>query len=114
MTLEEFKSKYYLHDSFIERMYYSADNSTLTLVVNFAFWMQNNYMQGDDENGLIEVTFYDVSNYECKHGDPTGDFVGILDAQVANNTLTLSLLDDETGDYLELNITSTSVEVKII
>ena len=45
MTLKEFEAKYYLHDSFIERLNYDTSNATLTLVINFAFWMQKDYVE---------------------------------------------------------------------
>ena len=112
MTLKEFEAKYYLHDSFIERLIYDTSNATLTLVINFAFWMQKDYVEGEEENGLIEVTFRNVANYACEGGDSAGGFVGILNAVVNEDNIVISLLDDENETYIEMKITSSAVDVK--
>lgn len=112
MTLKEFEVKYYLHDSFIESLNYDTSNATLTLVINFAFWMQKDFVEGDEENGLIEVTFRNVENYACEGGDPAGDFVGILNAVVDEDKIVISLLDDENEAYIEMKITSGAVDVR--
>ncbi len=112
MTLKEFEVKYYLHDSFIESLNYDTSNATLTLVINFAFWMQKDFVEGEEENGLIEVTFRNVANYACEGGDPAGDFVGILNAVVDEDKIVISLLDDENEAYIEMKITSGAVDVR--
>ena len=111
MTIKEFAADYYLHDSFIESLNYNTSNATLTLVINFAFWMQKDYVEGEEENGQIEVVFRNVTSYECNGGDPTGDFVGILNAVADDSSLTISLLDDENDDYIEMKISSSEVDV---
>lgn len=112
MTLKEFEAKYYLHDSFIESLNYDTTNATLTLIINFAFWMQKDYVEGEEENGQIEVVFRNVASYECNGGDPSGDFVGILNAVADDSRLTISLLDDENDDYIEMRISSSAVDVR--
>ena len=93
-------------------MTYDTANAILTLTINFAFWMQKDFSEGEEENGLIEVTFRNVTSYECNGGDPAGDFVGILNAVADDSGLIISLLDDENDDYIEMKITATVVDVK--
>lgn len=112
MKLKEFEDRYFFHDSFIESMNYDKDKASLTLIINFAFWMQNDFVKGDEENGLLEVTFHNVKSYECKDGDPTGDFVGILTTDVDQDTFVFNLLDDASSNFMKLRITATSVEAK--
>ncbi len=64
MTLQEFIRQYYLHDSSIEKIEYDAENKTLTLTIEFCFWMQLWYDKTTPKNGLIAVTFEDVSLFE--------------------------------------------------
>lgn len=64
MTLQEFRGKYYLHDSSIEKIDFDAENKTLTLTIEFCFWMQNWYDKTTPKNGLIAVTFENVSLFE--------------------------------------------------
>lgn len=64
MTLQEFRRQYYLNDSSIEKIDFDAENKTLTLKIDFCFWMQNWYDKTTPKNGLIAVTFEDVSLFE--------------------------------------------------
>lgn len=112
MTIKEFAANYYLHDSFIESLTYDTTNATLVITINFAFWMQKDFREGEKENGLIEVTLHNVTSYECNGGDPAGDFVVILNAVADNSGIIISLLDDENDDYFEMKITATVVDVK--
>ena len=64
MTLQEFRRKYYFHDSSIEKIEYDAENKTLTLTIEFCFWAQLWYDKTTPKNGLIAVTFEDVSLFE--------------------------------------------------
>jgi hypothetical protein len=64
MTLQDFRGKYYLHDSSIEKIDFDAENKTLTLTIEFCFWMQNWYDKTTPKNGLIAVTFENVSLFE--------------------------------------------------
>lgn len=64
MTLQEFRRQYYLHDSSIEKIDFDAENKTLTMKIEFCFWMQNWYDKTTPKNGLIAVTFENVSLFE--------------------------------------------------
>ena len=113
MRIIDFVNDYQLHDSFIKSVETDDNNHRVTLFINFAFWMQKGYVEGTPENGVIKVIFYDVKNYECKDGDPTGAFVGILGAEYKDGSLVISLLDDETVSYFDLIITADDVIVTI-
>ncbi len=70
LTLAEFAEKYYLHDSSIDQIDYDEENRRLTLTIDFCFWMQRWYNKSyDAENGLITVTFNNVSAFECGRRD---------------------------------------------
>lgn len=75
--------------------------------------MQKSYKDGEPENGIIRVTFRDVTEYQC-HGEPTGAFVGILSTEIHNNELIIGLFDDETSDFFEMTINAACVDVSVI
>ena len=112
MTLKEFASNYYLHDSFIESLIYDSSKASLTLIVNCAFWMQKDFVEGEAENGLIEVAFHNVTSYVSYGGDPAGVFVGILNAVADEDRIVISLFDDEDNVYIEMRISATTVDVR--
>ena len=64
MTPLEFVERYYLHDSNIERVDFDADKKVLTLIIEFCFWWQPWHKKDEPKNGLICVTFKDVSSFE--------------------------------------------------
>ena len=111
MTLKEFEKEYCLHDSYIESMQYNEDKATLSLIINFAYWMQANYVEGEEETGLIEVSFSQVTGYSCE-GDPAGRFVGILNAEALGDSFVIRLLDDMSLQYMEFIIHAADVNVK--
>ena len=71
MTIAEFEKKYYLHDSSIDKIDYDAENRTLRLEIDFCFWMQNWYNEGEPSNGKIAVNFDNVTFYEYEDYDPS-------------------------------------------
>lgn len=110
MKIVEFFNKYNLHDSFIESLSYNHESRTLVLNIEFAFWMQEFYKEGERENGLIRVCFKGVSKYQCNE-NPAGAFVGILSTELKNEDLVINLLDDETNEFFEMCIRADSVDV---
>ena len=112
MTLKDFESQYNFHDSFIKSMSYDESKRSLTLVFNFAFWMQKDFVEGEEENGLLEATFHNVTSYEREGGNPVGDFVGVLNTAVEDGCISFNLLDDKNAVFMKLKIVSSSVEVK--
>ena len=111
MTLNEFNEKYYLHDSYIQRVEYDLSNRTVTLDMMFSFWMQDFYKEGDAKQGTMKVVFRNVSKYNCDEGNPAAPLAGILAAKLKDNELILAIMDDETGICFEMTIAAESVEV---
>lgn len=107
MTLAEFENKYYLHDSTIDKIDFDAANKKLMLTIDFCFWMQSWYEATLPKNGLIAVTFENVSYYSYEDYDPTkflGDHVPeILQTEIADGMLilyTFELVRYEPGEDL--------------
>jgi hypothetical protein len=124
LTLTEFEYKYYLHDSDIEKIEYDAENKTLTLTIEFCFWMQNWYDKATPKNGLIAVTFENVSHYSYEGYDPSKLFNDcepeILQTEIADDgTLviyTFEFVRYEPGEdlYPIMKIHADNVEVEEI
>ena len=82
MTLQEFREKYYLHDSSIEKIDFDADKKVLTMKIEFCFWMQNWYDKATPKNGLIAVTFENVSRFEYDDDIADRIFSDELDSEI--------------------------------
>ncbi len=114
MKLYEFVEAYNLHDSFIETIEYNEEEKIITAVIHFAFWMQNNYVAGTPETGLIKVMFTGVKKYICENGDPAGSFVGILGSKIIDEDLVINFVDDESVEYFEMKVSADDVTVEVV
>ena len=122
LTLAEFEYKYYLHDSSIEKIEYDDANKTLKLTIDFCFWMQNWYDKTTPTNGLIAVTFENVSHYSYEDYDPSKLFSDytpeILQTEIAQDGMlilyTFEFVRYEPGEdlYPVMKIKADNVEVE--
>lgn len=69
MTIKEFVNRFYLHDSGVEAIKYDEENKVIEVYVDFCYWMQDDYQEGDKENGNIKLVFYDVSFFDINYYD---------------------------------------------
>ncbi len=112
MTMKEFLDKYYLHDSFFNTVDYNPSKRELTLLIDFCFWMQDDYVEGEPENGFLRAVFHDVESYSCPDGDPCGKFTGILEAEINEQGECVILIsDDAANNCFEMHISARDVTV---
>ena len=114
MKLEEFAKRYCLHDSWFESIESDSESKTVTVTINFAFWMQDDYIEGTPETGIIKVVFHGVTQFSCNGGAATGDFVGILKNEFHDGVLTITLADDVSNDCFDMIIAAEDVSVSIL
>ena len=108
MTLEEFVSKYNMHDSLIDSI--SIEDDTIVIVIDFAFWMQEGFNDGQPETGPLEVRFIGVKNYKIPNDIPL-DEISILKTSIKDNAVLFAILNDMTDEYLEIAIESSDIIV---
>ena len=87
MTLQEFRGQYYLHDSSIKKIEFDADKKVLTMKIDFCFWMQLWYDKTTPKNGLIAVTFEDISLFEYDDDIADKIFSDELDSEIRDAVL---------------------------
>lgn len=111
MTLEQFVNDYNMHDSLIDSLSVEDNGTTIRMIIDFAFWMQNHYQEGDPETGLLEVCFLNVSKYDHPENLPLEE-ISILKTSLKGNAIVFSLLNDVTDEYLEIEIVADQITVK--
>ena len=121
MTICEFKDKYYLHDSGIEEIKYDYSKKSLIIKVDFCFWAQKWYKEGESSNGLITIKFNNVLCFEYIGNVIDRDLIlndldnEILDVDIdVNNQLIigiLEMLDYTSSDFYQIKIKAENVEV---
>lgn len=113
MKAKEFVNKYYLHDSLFDKVSFAKESATISMIIDFAFWMQSWYKEGTAETGLISVTFNNVENYSCPDG-VVWEQISILQAEESNGAIKFSLLNDMEDSYLEMEIKSDNIKVEVL
>ncbi|MDO4841008.1 MAG: hypothetical protein Q3990_10100 [Desulfovibrionaceae bacterium] len=120
MTAHDFVKNYYMHDSSIDNVEVLDNGRTIVLWVDFSYWMQEEYKDGDPENGTIKITFYDVSDYTIPE-NVNWDEIGVFSSYVSGETVIFNLENDMAylrsgvvGDFLELSICSNRILVEAV
>lgn len=111
MKINEFLEKYCFHDSTIDEISYDTTAKELVLHMDFAFWMQKDYVDGTPENGMVNIRFHQVENY-------TG-IIGKIDWFSVDNislnpdhTITCVILDDFNNVYYEWDFYALDAELE--
>ena len=110
MTIQDFVTKYNLHDSLIDAVLYNGDANTVEMHINFAFWMQEWYTEDMDETGILKVMFNNVNLFDCPNDVPW-EQISIIQATVKGDTIKFALMNDITDGYLEIMIKCNSISV---
>lgn len=113
MKIKDFIGMYNFHDSFFKSISYNEEKSILVMEIEFAFWMQKNYIEGTPEEGILTIEFQRVTQYSCPNGDPCGSFVGILNTYMNEAGICVfALMDDESNTFFEMQIQAENVSVQ--
>ena len=107
MNIKDLLKRYTFHDSLVEMITYNQDSRTLTLTIDFCYWMQEGYIASTPENGLVKLTFLEVDSYDCLTGNL--DSYSILRVTYQDNNTFISILDDFNNDYYPIKIPSDKV-----
>ncbi len=115
----EFVERYYLHDSSIEKIDFDANNKVLVLLIELCFWWQPWYNKDEPTNGLIRVTFKDVSSFEYDDDIANRIFSDELDSEILlgdyddGNLIIIAVEYSEPEEiYYQLKIKAAGVEVE--
>lgn len=110
MTPETFVDKYNLHDSMIDSVISENDGTVIRMVIDFAFWMQEDYSEEHAETGPLIVSFGDVAEYNCPNQLPLEE-ISILKTSVQEGRVIFALLNDITDEYYEIRIKAQNITV---
>ena len=110
MTPETFVNKYNLHDSMIDSIAIENGGTAIRMVIDFAFWMQEDYSEEHAETGPLAVFFSDVTEYDCPDQLPLEE-ISILKASLQDDNVIFSLLNDITDEYYEVRIKARDIIV---
>lgn len=109
MSIKYFIEKYDLHDSLITKI--THKDGVVNFELEFCYWRQEHYKDGEPETGIIELCFTNVQHFE--NDIPLGDidYYSILEAKLENDTLILYILDDFNDHYYTISLEAEEVMI---
>ncbi len=110
MFINEFIQKHNLHDSLLENIEIDKADNTVKLTVDYCYWQQTEYCDGEIETGIVHILFSGVSNIICDDHTLNSDEIVSCSCQ-QGNTFVLKMESDITGCYHTIEITANSVEM---
>ena len=113
MTAHDFVKNYYMHDSLIDNVEVLDNGRTIVLWVDFSYWMQEEYKEGDPDTGKLKITFYDVENYSIPENVNWTE-ISILDSFDLEGKVKFNMVNDDTDDFLVLSICSNRILVEAL
>ena len=111
MTLSDLFENYCFHDSRLTAVAYNTSKSELEIDVDFCYWMQDDYQEGDPEIGSLLLTFNGVRDFNPPDG--LGGRHRILGLELVDNSeFVFVLLDPQKEDVIRLCIKAESVSMR--
>lgn len=110
MAPEIFVNRYNLHDSMIDSITIESNGTVVRMAIDFAFWMQEDYMEEHPETGPLAVSFSDVTEYECPDQLPLEE-ISILKASLQDGSIIFALQNDITDEYYEIRIKAQDITI---
>lgn len=110
MTIHDFIDNYNLHDSFIESISQNEEHGSIEFIINFCYWMQDDFIEGSRENGLLELVFTGVKPPKLDLSKNYCDY-SILKTNENNGRIVFALYDDISNDYYELSFEADDVTI---
>ena len=107
----DFLERYCLHDSTVDEIKYDPVTKELVWHMDFAFWMQNAYVEGTPENGLVNLYFHHVENYFGMTGRIDWFSVEHIVAN-PDSTISCTILDDFNGQYYIWTFSVSDMEIE--
>ena len=108
MNVSEFLDRYYLHDSTIRHISYDKKSQELIFNVDFSFWMQDWFDQNHFNNGMVNIRFSSVQDYDGLTGEI--DWFSFLNVYGnKDGSMTMIILDDFNNVHYVWTFTPSSI-----
>jgi len=112
MKIYSLLERYNLHDSLLLGINYDKNESTLELVIDFAFWMQKGYKDDMPETGVVKLMFSGINSIELPDNIDF-NMTSILDVETNGSTIDIMLINDLTDESDDIKIDANNVEMII-
>ena len=109
MKIAKLTKTYNLIGSLLEAVHVDESTKTITIELDFCYWQQKEFVDGDIETGMVALVFSDCTEYHISEHQINSD--EIVNIEVAdNNSIDMCVESDLTGEYHHIRITAMNVE----
>lgn len=109
MTINEFVKQHNLSGSLLESISVNDSEKSLCLEIDYCYWQQSNYKEGDEETAILLFSFENCSSYSFD--DHTINSDEIVKAEIVDDGLDICVESDITGDYHHIIINAQNITV---
>jgi hypothetical protein len=109
MTINEFVKQHNLSGSLLESISVNDSEKSLCLEIDYCYWKQANYHEGDEETAILLFSFENCSSYSFD--DHTINSDEIVKAEIVDDGLDICVESDLTGDYHHIIINAQNITV---
>ena len=95
MLVTELVNNINFNDSCVNKIVFS--NRKVTMNIDLCMWKQKGYKEGDTELKEVDITFFDVTNYNwvSDKSEEEIDYDTIIEIKVKDNKIEIILVDEE-------------------
>lgn len=111
MTIINFIKMHNLHDSLLEKVDVYPERQAVVLTVDYCYWQQNEYRDGDAETGIVTITFSGVKDF-CYDDHKLNSDEIIACTVDSGDRLVMQVASDITGDNHTVIISAEDVEME--
>lgn len=108
MKITDFFKTYNFHDSLLENVVYKADLKEVSFEIDFCYWMQDSFKEGDKENGLIKILFTGVSEFQYEKYEICSD--SILSFVITDDETIELTVETDNGDIHSFSFKSSEAD----
>ena len=108
MTISEFVKRHNLTGSLLEKISVNDNEKSLCLEIDYCYWQQANYHEGDEETGIVIFKFENCTSYAFD--DHTLNSDEIVKVETLDNGLDICVESDLTGEYHHIRINCSNVQ----
>ena len=107
MSIKDFIKQHNLIGSLLESISVNKEDNSICLEIDYCYWQQSNYKEGDEETAILLFLFENCSSYSFDDHAINSD--EIVKTEIVDDGLDICVESDLTGDYHHIIINAQNV-----
>ena len=108
MSIKDFLKKHNLIGSLLESIAVDSEDSSVCLEIDYCYWQQSDYNEGDEETGIVFFKFENCTSYSFDEHLLNSD--EIVKVENIDDEIDICVESDITGEYHHIKINCLNVQ----